>query len=198
MRIRTKWIFISTVCILFAACKKDTATTNSTSLSGDWTFEGFNAQTSSTDIDNEGGEIFKTVTTSDYTTEANGGSVNISGNTMTGAGITYSANMKVFVSEYDDDVLDDTLTTFLPITIPPTNSVSTFDVIGSDSIHYTSASMFGSGGNGSPASDGAKFSISGDVLTLTSSVTLDKVIDTLGETIMQHETATVIATLKRK
>jgi hypothetical protein len=198
MRTRTKWIFISTVCILFTACKKDTTTTNSSSLSGDWTFEGFNAQTSSTDIDNESGEIFKNVTTSNYTTETNGGSVNISGNTMTGTGITYSANMTVFVSEYDNDVLDDTLTTYLPISIPPTNSVSTFDVIGSDSIHYTSASMFGSGGNGSPASDGAKFSISGDVLTLTSNVILDKVIDTLGETIMQHETATVIATLKRK
>ena len=197
MRTRTKWLSISILCIFFIACKKDNNTTNSSSLSGDWTFEGFNAQTSSTDIDNEGGEIFKTVTTSNYTTTSNGGTVNISGNTMTGTGITYSANMQVFVSDYDDDVLDDTLTTFLPINISATNSVSTFDVIGSDSIHYTSASMFGSGGNGSPASDGAKFSISGDILTLTSSVIQDKVIDTLGETITQHETATVVATLKR-
>jgi hypothetical protein len=198
MRTRTVWMFISVFCIFFIACKKDNNTTSTSSLSGDWTFEGFNAQTSSTDIDNEGGEIFKTVTTSNYTTTANGGTVNISGNTMTGTGITYSANMLVFVSDYDDDVLDDTLSTFLPINIPPTNSVSTFDVIGSDSIHYTGASMFGSGGNGSPASDGAKFSISGDILTLTSSVIQDKIIDTLGETIMQHETATVVATLKRK
>jgi hypothetical protein len=198
MRTRTAWTFIFMVCIFFTACKKDNNTTNSSSLSGDWTFEGFNAQTSSTDIDNEGGEIFKTVTTSNYTTGSNGGSVNISGNTMTGTGITYSANMLVFVSDYDDNVLDDTLSTYLPINIPATNSVSTFEVIGSDSIHYTSASMFGSGGNGSPASDGAKFSISGDVLTLTSSVIQDKTIDTLGETIMQHETATVIATLQRK
>lgn len=198
MRTRTAWTFISMICIFFTACKKDNNATNSSSLSGDWAFQGFNAATSSTDIDNEGGEIFKTITTSNYTTGSNGGTVNISGNTMTGTGITYSANMLVFVSDYDDNVLDDTLSTYLPINIPATNSVSTFEVIGSDSIHYTSASMFGSGGNGSPASDGAKFSISGDILTLTSSVTLDKTIDTLGETIMQHETATVIATLQRK
>jgi hypothetical protein len=198
MRTRTVWAFISMLCIFFIACKKDNNTTSTSGLSGDWTFEGFNAQTSSTDIDNEGSDIFKTVSTSNYTTTANGGTVNISGNTMTGTGITYSANMLVFVSDYDNDVLDDTLSTFLPINIPATNSVSTFDVIGSDSIHYTSASMFGSGGNGSPASDGAKFSISGDILTLTSSVIQDKIIDTLGETITQHETATVVATLKRK
>ena len=37
--------------------------------------------------------------------------------------------------------------------------------------------MFGVGDSGTPASTGAKFSVSGDILTLTSSVVQDKVLD---------------------
>jgi hypothetical protein len=56
----------------------------------------------------------------------------------------------------------------------------------------------GSGGAGMPAASGSKFSLSGDILTLTSNVVQDKVFDTLGVTITQHETATVVTTLRKQ
>ena len=192
------WILLAILTMVFVACKKDNNSNGSSALSGTWTFNGFHATTYSSAQDVESGIVFKTVTTSDYTTVDNTGSVNISGNTMAGTGIGYTANMNLFVTDYQDNVIVDTFSTQLPITIPPTNSTSAFEVIGTDSIHYTSSGLIGSAGSGSPAANGAKFTIDTGVLTITSNVVVDKVIDTLGTTITQHETATVITTLNKQ
>jgi hypothetical protein len=198
MRKTANWTILTVLFICFISCSKDNNSTNSSSLSGNWTFNGLHALTSSTAQDNEGGVNFKTVTTSDYTTTSNGGTVNIAGNTMTGTAITYAADITAFAQSYEDNVLVDTFSSSFPIVIPPSNSSSGFEQIGTDSIHYTSGGLLGSGGSGTPAATGAKFSISGDILTLTSNVAVDKVIDTLGYTIYQHETATVVTTLKKQ
>ncbi len=71
-----------------------------------------------------------------------------------------------------------------------------FALIGSDSLHFTSQGLVPSGNT--LAATGAKFNISGDILTMTSNVVVDQIIDTLGETLHQHETAKVITTLQRK
>jgi hypothetical protein len=49
-----------------------------------------------------------------------------------------------------------------------------------------------------PDPSGGIFSVSGNVLTLTTNTVQDKVIDSAGLTINQHETATVIATLQKQ
>lgn len=198
MRKKADRIILSVIIFCFIACSKDNNNTTTSAISGNWAFNGLHATTSSTASDNEGGINYKTVTTSDYTTTSNGGTVNISSNTMTGTGITYAADITAFASYYEDDVLVDTFSSNIPINIPPTNSTSGFEVIGTDSIHYTGGGILGSGGSGTPAATGAKFSVSGDILTLTSNVAVDKVIDTLGITIYQHETAVVVTTLKKQ
>jgi hypothetical protein len=185
------------ILICFLACKKDNNNTASTALAGTWSFNGIHAKTSSSATDVEGGIQYTTVTTSEYTTTANAGTIRIAGNTMTGTGITYAANMNIFVTDYEGTNILDTFSTSMLYNVPPTNSTSTFEVIGADSIHYTSAGLPGSGGSGAPAS-GSKFSIEGDILTLTSNIVQDKVFDTLGVAITQHETATVVTTLKKQ
>jgi hypothetical protein len=192
------WGILSVFFVCLNSCSKDNNNTGSSALNGSWTFNGFHAKTLSSAQDTEAGIVFKTVTTSDYTTTNNAGTVNISGTTMTGTGVAYSADLGIFVTDYEDGAITDTFSTSLPVTIPPTNSTTTFEVIGSDSIHFTSASLLGSAGNGSPASNGARFSVAGDLLTLTSNVIVDRVIDTLGTVITQHETATVVTTLKKQ
>jgi hypothetical protein len=118
---------------------------------------------------------------------------------MTGTGITYSANILALATEYEDDILIDTFSTSIPFTVPATNTSTEFEIIGKDSIHYTGANLFGSGGSGSPAATGAKFSVSGNILTLTSNVVQDKTQDDGGGgTLTQHETATVITTLQKQ
>ncbi len=186
------------VFVCLNSCSKDNNSTGSTALNGSWSFNGFHAKTLSSAQDTEAGIVFKTVTTSDYTTTNNAGTVNFAGTTMTGTGVAYSADMGIFVTDYEDGAIVDTFSTDLPITIPSTNSTTTFEVIGSDSIHFTSASLLGSAGNGSPASNGAKFTVAGDLLTLTSNVIVDRIIDTLGTVITQHETASVVTTLKKQ
>jgi hypothetical protein len=157
------------------------------------------ATTSATSLDSGNGFSSKDITTSDYQTTANGGTVTISGNNMTGTGITYAANIIAFATEYQDGILIDTFSTSIPFTVPATNSSSTFEVIGKDSIHYTGANIFGSAGSGAPAASGSKFSISGNILTLTSVVARDTLSNLgTGETLTQHETATVIATLQKQ
>jgi hypothetical protein len=198
MRKTATWTILSAIFICFIACSKENNNTNTSALSGNWAFNGFHATTSSTAQDTEAGVVFKTVTISDYTTTSNAGTINISGNTMAGAGITYVANMNIFATDYEDGVITDTFSITVPFNIPPTSSSSTFEVIGTDSIHYTSTGIFGSGGSGTPAATGAKFSIAGDILTLTTNVAQDKVTDTLGVTIYQHESAIVVTTLTKQ
>ena len=160
---------------------------------------GMHATTSATAVDKGGGFNTKVVTTSNYTTTANGGSLAISDNTMTGTGITYAANIIAFATEYEDDILLDTFSTSIPFTVPATNSTSGFEVIGKDSIHYTGSNIFGSGGSGTPAATGSKFTVSGNILTLTSNVVQDTVQDEGGgESLTQHETATVVVTLQKQ
>jgi hypothetical protein len=199
MRKTTGIVVLIVAFFSFISCKKDNNSTNSSALSGSWTFMGMHAITSATAIDKGAGFNTKVITTSDYTTTGNAGTMAISGNTMTGTGITYSSNIIMFATEYEDDVLQDTFSTALPFTIPPTNSISGFEVIGKDSIHYTGTSLLGSGGSGMPTATGAKFSIAGNILTLTSYVVQDKAVDEgSGETLTQHETATVISTLQKQ
>ena len=200
MRKSGGFIILSAIFFCLIACKKDNNTSTSTSnLSGSWKFMGMHASTSATAVDKGGGFNTKIVTTSDYTTTANGGTVAISANTMTGTGITYAANIIAFATEYEDDILLDTFSTSLPFTVPATNSSSEFEIIGKDSIHYTGSNLFGSGGSGTPAATGSKFTVSGNVLTLTSNVVQDKAQDEGGgETLSQHETATVVVTLQKQ
>jgi hypothetical protein len=194
------FVALSAVFFWLFACKKDNNSSAATSsLTGTWTFMGMHATTSATAIDSGIGFSDKDITTSDYQTTANGGTMTISGNTMTGTGITYTSNIIAFATEYEDDVLIDTFSTSIPFSVPATNSSSTFEVIGKDSIHYTGANIFGSAGSGAPAATGSKFSVSGNILTLTSVVARDTVSTVgTGETLTQHETATVIATLQKQ
>jgi hypothetical protein len=200
MRKSGRFVIYSAVFFCFIACKKDNnSSSGSSGLSGNWTFMGMHATTSATAVDKGGGFNTKDVTTSDYTTTANGGTVGITGNTMTGTGITYSANIIAFATEYENDIQLDTFSTSIPFTVPATNSSSEFEVIGKDSIHYTGSNLFGSGGSGAPAATGSKFSISGNMLTITSVVVQDKTQDEgNGESLTQHETATVVATLQKQ
>ena len=203
MRNTTRILILSAVIFCFIACKKDNSSNNTSTgasaLAGTWTFMGMHATTSATAVDNGGGIISKVITTSDYNTTANGGTMAISGNTMTGTGITYSANIVAHATEFEDGIQLDTFSTSIPFTVPPTNSTSGFEVIGKDSIHYTGSNIFGSAGSGTPAATGSKFSISGDILTITSNVVDDKIQDEGGgETLSQHETATVVAILQKQ
>ena len=194
------FIFLSAFFFWLFGCKKDNNSSASASvLAGTWAFTGMHATTSATSLDSGIGFSSKDITTSDYQTTANGGTVSISGNNMTGTGITYTANIVAFSTEYQDGILIDTFSTSIPFTVPATNSSSTFEVIGKDSIHYTGANIFGSAGSGAPAASGSKFSISGNILTLTSVVARDTVSAVgTGETLTQHETATVVATLQKQ
>ena len=194
------FVFLSAFFFWLFACKKDNNSSASASvLAGTWAFTGMHATTSATSLDSGNGFSSKDITTSDYQTTANGGTVTISGNNMTGTGITYAANIIAFSTEYQDGILIDTFSNSIPFTVPATNTSSTFEVIGKDSIHYTGANIFGSTGSGAPAASGSKFSVSGNILTLTSVVSRDTVsIVGTGETLTQHETATVISTLQKQ
>jgi hypothetical protein len=200
MRKTTGFVILSVTLFCFVACKKDNNNSTSASvLAGTWTFMGMHATTSATAVDSGIGFSSKDITTSDYQTTANGGTMTISGNTMTGTGITYAANIIAFATQYQDDILIDTFSTSIPFSIPATNSSSTFEVIGKDSIHYTGTNIFGSAGSGAPAATGSKFSVSGNIMTLTSVVAKDTVSNIgTGETLTQHELATVVASLQKQ
>src|ERR1700681_915904 len=177
---------ISACFLIFIACKKSSNNTNPTPsvLSGNWAFMGFNAKTTTTD-QYTSGSVYKSVTNAKYTTGANGGSISFSGNAITTTGITYSSVDTMFKTDYKDNVIVDTSTSTYPFNIPPTGSSTTYELIGTDSIHFTSANMIGFVAFRTPDPSGGIFSVSGNVLTLTTNTVQDKVIDSAGSTVNQ-------------
>ncbi len=195
----------SALVLLFISCKKDSSGTSggSTALSGTWKFTSLASQTQATDEYNIGGDDFKDVTTSNYTSENNAGTITFSGNTAATSAVAYDVNTTLFLSSYEDNVLVDTLSSPLSISIPSSSGTSNYKVIGTDSVFFsngfvTSADLT----NGMPQAAtpiGYKFHINGNVLTMTSAIVKDTVEDLGGGTLAQvHEAASLSVTLTKQ
>lgn len=190
------------VCIIMAfvilyctGCKKDDSS-NPQSISGNWNFIGLRATTSTIYTYNDAGVMSSNITTSRYTASEYSGSVKISGSTLTGDSIKYYAQDTVLFMQYDDNEVVDSLQQIEYISTPPVSSVSNFEQIGSDSLHFTDQPLL-SAGDG-PAATGAKFSITGNIMTLTTNMVNNQNNNSGGVAITMHQTANVVVLLQRQ
>jgi hypothetical protein len=112
---------------------------NNTNIIGDWDFVGMTAHTYSAVTVSEGGEQLKAVTTSDYITQNNTGTIQITASDFISTGIGYSIDTIVNSKTYINGVLfDDTDYPFV-MTLPPTSSTSPYTRINNDSLTTTGA-----------------------------------------------------------
>jgi hypothetical protein len=145
-----------------------TGGTGSGSVLGTWNFAGLTAKTTSDVTESDGTDVIKAVTTSDYTTTNNKGTITFATNTFNSTGVAYDLNTTAFVKFYTNGVLDDSLDFPFAFSLPATNSSGSYKLVGTDSLYFTGG--FISIGLDSMATTpiGYKYTISGNKLTLTS------------------------------
>ncbi|HLY70372.1 MAG TPA: hypothetical protein VKR53_11635 [Puia sp.] len=197
------WLFPALLC-LFASCKKNGSTPNNSAnaLSGSWNFTSLTSQTEASDEYNIGGDDFKDVTTSNYTSTDNAGTVNFSGGTAKSSGISYSVSTTLFLSSYEDNVLVDTTSSPFSSTVPSSGGTSTYKIIGTDSVFFaggfvTSGDLTGGAPQPSTAI-GYKFHVSGNTLIMTSAIAKDSIEDLGGVSTQVHEAASFSVTLTKQ
>lgn len=173
-------LFIFSFFISLISCKKDNGASGS-ALIGNWNFTSLHAKTTTTDQYNDGSGNYKTITSLEYTSTDNQGTVVINSNTLVGTGIAYKLSTNMFSSIYLENVLQDTFSFPIEVALGPVNSTTKYRLVGADSIYFEGQSLFNVDPSGSITNQtGMRYSISGKTLTLTTTVAQDTVIDNFG------------------
>lgn len=170
-----KITFLSAVLMLFmtVACKKSNSgsSTSTNPLTGTtWTFVDLTSDANLTAT--ESGLISgKIVDITDFTTIDNSGTITFAADSMSGSGIGYTIDTTYTTYTYVGST-SDTVTTPYTTTISPTSSSTSYQLIGSDSIYFGSGTPFAVSlyAGDTVKIEGAHFTISGNTLTLTSTI----------------------------
>ena len=182
MKNKTPFLLIASI-VLFAlvSCGKEksidtsdgTLNAGSTgSEKGTWKLVSMRGITTSVVEISDGTDDFKSITTSDYTTDNNTGTLKFDGTNMTGTGIGYSMDAIAHALFYTNGVLDDSTDVPISATIPPTNTSATYKKVAADSI-YVNAGVFtsvGTNGQTQSAGGGYKLAFDGDKMTMKATV----------------------------
>ena len=182
---------------ILTACKKDTSNANSTGIQGTYKFKYVTAKTNSIAINDDE----KGVTTSNYTTINNGGIIVFDNLNITSTGLTYEVDTIANYYEYEGTDLVDSLTSPFTFTLPPSNSVAAYKLIGTDSIYFPQGSATsGVGGSGTiqGGPNGGRYSWNGKLLTITESFLKDSTFQDSGETIHLHESGVSSVVLEKQ
>ena len=195
MRKNANLIALAFLFICFISCKKETNNDNTVptnALIGGWNFEGIQ----SNNMVNTSNGVNTTIFTSDYGTTGNSGTLNFTENSINGLNLGYTAITPSLIVSYQSGMQNDTLeNTFSTNVISSVNSNLTYEIIGTDSIHFIGSGFHDSVGNNNPVVNGAKFSISGNILTFTSYTYINKMS---GPPTTQYQTDTLIITLEKE
>lgn len=171
--------------LILVSCGKEKSGASSSQIDGTYNFKGIQAKTVSevTAI----GEDEKLVTTSDYTSINNSGTITFRNGKMTSKDMAYSIDTDMQIDSYVDGVLDDSYTYPFQFAIPPTSSSGTYKMIGKDSIYFPQSTfMIGTDPNTMQSnSGGGKFTINGNLLTIVVKANKDSVFTESGYTYHQ-------------
>jgi hypothetical protein len=162
------------VILMMGACKKsNNGSSGSTNpLTGTtWNFVDLtsNAQLTATVSEGLFSGTVEDVTA--FTTIDNSGTITFTADSMAGSGIGYTIDTTYTTYTYAAGS-GDTVTTPFTTTISPTSSSTSYQLIGSDSIYFGSGTPFSVSlyAGDTVKIEGAHFSISGNTLTLTSTI----------------------------
>lgn len=146
--------------------------TNNTNITGDWNFIGSNAKTYVALSLSESGQDFKTITTSDYNTENNVGTLKVTDKQFIFKGISHTVSDEANSKTYINGLLVDERDEPFNETYPVTDQTMDYVRNNNDSLTFTNA--FGllpdpSGGGATPVPAGpigGKISLVSDTLTV--------------------------------
>lgn len=169
-----KMIVLFTVVVLFmmGACKKSNSSSNSSTNPLAGTTWNFISLTSDANLTATETGIGQAVDIIDFTTIDNSGTISFSADSMSGSGIGYTIDTSYTTISTAGTNPPDTVTTPYTTTIAPTSSSTSYKLIGTDSLYFGATTPFAvslSAGD-TIKIEGAHFTISGNTLTLNSSI----------------------------
>lgn len=175
-----------------------TSTAGSTDISGTWKFVNIQAQTTAINEIIAGNDISKTVTTSNYTTINNGGTVTFASGTLTATGLTYEMNTIAKVSLYQNGAFVDSFSQAVTAVIPPYNATYGYKMIGADSIYFPAGSFSMGGSTQATQPGGSKIKIEQNKLYMIQSATQTTRTTDQGQTIASTATVSATTTFQRQ
>lgn len=185
--------------VFFVSCQKEADTPSSTSdITGTWTFISMEAATSAVVEASQGSETDKTVTTSNYTTQNNTGTIVIDASTMKMNDVAYSVNTTAKAYIYQNNELTDSLEMPLNFTAPASSGSMSYRYITGDSIYFDQGTLLMNGATQNTVPGGARIKLEGDILYLTESVHDVSEQQAAGVTIKKDESGTVVIKMKRQ
>jgi len=193
--------------ILFTACQKgiepfndNTGSSGTSPVSGTWNFISLTGNTQAIQEFTDDSIDYSTTTNSAYTSTNNTGTITFSDSDFTSNNIGYLVSSEFTSYNYENGVLIDTVHLPFSITIDSSNAAGTYKLIGSDSIYFPAGGFVSYNGN-EPAQavpSGGKFSISGNILTITQMISRDTTQVILGVPLHTVESGTFVVKLQKK
>jgi hypothetical protein len=177
----------------------DTSNTGNTEV-GTWKFISLHATVLQTTEYTENLLAVKAVTSSDYTTENNSGTVSFSGSVMTSNAVAFTINTNAKTLIYVNGTLANSLDFPLNTTISPHTTAANYQKIGSDSLYFQSGGLIDIGAGGALPSmpTGYKLQFTGNTMTMTT--IYDDVTNDTNQGIPEKVTthAVLVATLQKQ
>ena len=175
------------IIVILGSCKKDDTNTDSATIQGTYQFKYISAKTNST-VTGSDGE--KAVTTSDYTTINNQGTIVFDASNLSGTGLTYTVNDEAASYFYQDNQLLDSISYPFTFTYPASNSTAAYKLIGADSIYFAQGALVtgvGVTGSAQYISNGGRYTLKGNLLTITQIALKDSTFQDSGVTFHMRE-----------
>lgn len=193
---------LAVLAIAITSCQKEEsleASRQGSDISGNWLFVSMSAKTKNTIEYKDGPDAIKSITTSDYTTTSNKGTVVITGDKFISTGVGYNVSTNADAEMYENGVLIMSGSIPFNYTAPASNSQAPYIRVSADSIYFTSGGFVDMGSGGVPSTPvGAKIKLEQNKLTLTMSVQQTFTQDVLGILQKVSNEATVVTTLQRQ
>lgn len=160
--------------LLLAACKKNNNGGNSgpNPLIGNWTFDNETSNATATSTAMVGPLSVKVVNLLDFKTIDNTGGIAFNSDSMVLTGVGYDIDTTVTTYTYTGLTID-TSTSPLTETVPPADTLTTYKLIGQDSLYFPSGLPFAVNLQGfQPTIQimGVHFKVNGATLTMTSTI----------------------------
>jgi len=201
MRVVINFLLTLITILAFFSCKKgDTSSSFSASgVGGNWKFISISVHTQRTIQWTYDGSAFRSISNSDYTSTNDSGKVTFTSGAMIETGISYKAYWNFYTYDYINNQLTDSLSDPDFANISQFSSTSFSKLVGLDSLYITGQSLFSTKiGPFTSASYGAKFTINGSTLMMTSSAVRDTVINIGNMVTAQHDSLSAVTTLEKE
>lgn len=131
-------IGLSVLCAIAAtSCKKDSPDkwAGGDDFTGPWKFSGLTYKAKSTIDKTEFGRTFQSISTAEYTSTNNAGTIHIEADTIIVTGLAYDAAAVIAQNDYENGELKESTETHMSYYIPATDLVRYYHAVGEDSVH---------------------------------------------------------------